>query len=106
MQETWVQPLGREDPLKKGKATHSGLKNSMDCRLPGFSGKNTGVGCHFLLQEIFPTQGLKLGLLHCRQMLYCLILEPPQKIKALTVSIVSPAICHEVMGPDAMILVF
>ena len=29
--ETWVQPLGREDPLKKGKATHSSLKNSMDC---------------------------------------------------------------------------
>ena len=35
-----------------------------------FPGKNTGVGCHFLLQEIFPTQGLNLGLPHCRQMLY------------------------------------
>ena len=33
------------------------------------------------------------------------ILEPPE-IKSLTVSIVSPSICHEVMGPDAMILVF
>ena len=33
------------------------------------------------------------------------ILEP-QNIKSLTVSIVSPSICHEVMGPDAMILVF
>ena len=32
------------------------------------------------------------------------ILEPP-KIKSFTVSIVSPSICHEVMGPDAMILV-
>ena len=32
------------------------------------------------------------------------ILEP--KIKSVTVSIVSPSICHEVMGPDAMILVF
>ena len=30
----------------------------------------------------------------------------PQKIKSLTVSIVSPSICHGVMGPDAMILVF
>ena len=29
-----------------------------------------------------------------------------QKLKAVTVSIVSPSICHEVMGPDAMILVF
>ena len=33
------------------------------------------------------------------------ILEPP-KIKSLTVSTVSPSICHEVMGPDAMISVF
>ena len=29
-----------------------------------------------------------------------------QNIKSVTVSIVSPTICHEVMGPDAMILVF
>ena len=33
------------------------------------------------------------------------ILEPPQ-IKSVTVSIVSPSISHEVMGPDAMILIF
>ena len=33
------------------------------------------------------------------------ILEPP-KIKSVTVSIVSPSICHKVMGPDAVILVF
>ena len=32
------------------------------------------------------------------------VLEPP-KIKSVTVSTVSPSICHEVMGPDAMILV-
>ena len=25
MQETWVQPLGWEDPLEKGKATHSSI---------------------------------------------------------------------------------
>ena len=35
-----------------------------------FPGKNTGVGCHFLLQEIFLTQGLNPGLPHCRQTLY------------------------------------
>ena len=29
-----------------------------------------------------------------------------KKIKPATISIVSPSICHEVMGPDAMILVF
>ena len=33
------------------------------------------------------------------------ILEP-KKMKSVTVSIVSPSICHAVMGPDAMILVF
>ena len=32
--------------------------------------RKTGVGCHFLLQEIFPTQGSNLGLLHYRQILY------------------------------------
>ena len=35
-----------------------------------FSGKSTGVGCHFLLQGIFLTQGSNPGLPHCRQMLY------------------------------------
>ena len=30
----------------------------------------------------------------------------PKKIKSVTVSIVSPSLCHEVMGPEAMILVF
>ena len=48
----------------------------MDCNPPGSSvhgdspSKNTGVGCHALLQEVFPTQGLKPGLLHCRRILY------------------------------------
>ena len=43
-----------------------------DCNPPGSSvrgdspGKNTGMGCHDLLQGIFPTQGLNQGLLHCR----------------------------------------
>ena len=35
-----------------------------------FLGNNNGVDCHFLLQRIFPTQGLNPGLPHCRQMLY------------------------------------
>ena len=48
------------------------LCDLMGCSPPGFScpwdspGKNTGVGFHALLQEIFLTQGLNLGLLHCR----------------------------------------
>ena len=35
-----------------------------------FPGKSTGVGCHFLLQGIFPTQESNPGPLHCRQILY------------------------------------
>ena len=33
-------------------------------------GKNTRVDCYSFLQGIFLTQGLNLGLLHCRQILY------------------------------------
>ena len=50
----------------------------MDCSLPGSfvhgdsPGKNTGMGCHALLQGIFPTQGSNPGIPHCRWILYCL----------------------------------
>ena len=37
-----------------------------------FPDKSTEVGCHFLLQGIFPTQGSNQGLLYCRQTLNCL----------------------------------
>ena len=52
------------------------LCKTIDCNTPGSSvrgdsaGKNTGVGCHALLQGIFPTQGLNLGFLRCRRILY------------------------------------
>ena len=36
-------------------------------------GKNTGMGCYFLLQEILPTQGSNPGLPHCRQTLHPLV---------------------------------
>ena len=39
------------------------------------------------------------------QSLSTVILEP-KKIQSVTVSTFSPSICHEVMGPDAMIFVF
>ena len=45
----------------------------MDYNLPGssafFPGKNTGVGSHFFLQGIFPTQGLNPHLLHWKPQL-------------------------------------
>ena len=58
--------------------------NPTDCSPPGFSvhgdspGKNTGVGCHFLFQGIFPTQGLNPGLPHCQRK-DSLLSEPPGK---------------------------
>ena len=57
---------------------HSVASNSANlwavaCQTPlsmEFSRQDTGVGRHSLLPAIFPTQGLNLGLLHCRQILY------------------------------------
>ena len=51
------------------------LCNPMDCSPPGSSvhgdpPSQNGMGCHFLHQGIFPTQGLNLGFLHCRRILY------------------------------------
>ena len=46
-----------------------------------FPGKSTGVGCHFLLQEIFPTQGLNPSLPHCRQTLYHLSYQGSQQCR-------------------------
>ena len=52
------------------------LWDLMDCSPPGssvhgdFLGKNTGVGCHVLLQGVFPTQGSNPNLPHCRRILH------------------------------------
>ena len=52
------------------------LCDYMECSPPGslvyrdFPGKNTGEGCHALLQGIFPTQGSNPGLRHYRWVLY------------------------------------
>ena len=63
------------------------LCDPMNCSLPGSSvhgvspGKNTGVGCHALFQEIFPTQGSNLCLLCllCWRQAGSLPLAPPGK---------------------------
>ena len=49
-----------------------GLQPARLLRPWGSPGKDTGVGCHALLQGIFPAQGSNPGLLHCRQILSCL----------------------------------
>ena len=68
MLKTSPQSLGQEDPLEEEMATYSSI---LAWKIPwteepgrfvcpwDFLGKNTGVGCHFLLQGIFLTQGLR-----------------------------------------------
>ena len=68
-----------EPPGKKGRVSVAQscptLCNPMNCSPPGSSvhgisqARNTGVGCHPLLQGIFPTRGSNPVLLHCRQIL-------------------------------------
>ena len=60
----WVSEIAQSCPT---------LCDPVDTRflLPwDFLGKSTGVGCHFLLQGVFPNQGSNPDLLHCRQTLY------------------------------------
>ena len=62
------------------------LCGPMDIRLPhpwDSPGKNTGVGSHPLLQRIFPTEGLNLGLLHLRPTLYHLSSLPGESMRYL-----------------------
>ena len=60
-----------------------------------FPGKNAGVGCHFLLQEIFPTQGLNPGLLHCRQTLYHLSHQGGIVIKLCPTLVTPGTVAHQ-----------
>ena len=65
----WVSEVAQSCPT---------LCDPMDCSIQGssvheiFQARVLEWGCHFLLQGIFPTQGLNPGLLHCRQTLYLL----------------------------------
>ena len=67
---------GSHISLCLGARSYPTLCDPMDCSPPGSSvhgdspGKNTAVGCHALLQGIFPTQGASPGLTHCRWILY------------------------------------
>ena len=55
-----------------------------------FLGKSTGVGYHFLLQGIVPTQGSNPGLLHCRQTLYHLSHQVSPEIHLTTAKRATP----------------
>ena len=74
----FIRDIGNKGRIKekrqvrgKGKVAQScpTLCDPMGSRLLhpwDFLGKSTGVGCHFLLQGIFLTQGSNPGLPHCR----------------------------------------
>ena len=79
MLETWLPSLGCKDPLEKREAAHSSILASripqtlcdpMSYSPPGssvrgiFQARITGVGCHFLLQGVYLTQGANPCLLH------------------------------------------
>ena len=105
--ETWVQSLGWDDRLEKGKTTHSSI---LVCRIPWTVGSQ-GVRHDWatfkkkksLVIAFLPRS--KCLLILWLQLPSAVILEPP-KIKSLTISIVSPPIYHDMIEPEAMILVF
>ena len=68
----WIASLQREGTLVSVNINIFGNRVFSDVIKWDFPGRSTGVGCHFLLHRIFPTQGSNPGLPHCRQTLYCL----------------------------------
>ena len=90
--------------------THSymttGKKKNIALTRQNFVGQVMSLLLNMLSRLVitFPPRS-KLLLISWLQSPSAVILEPP-KIKSDTVSTVSPSICHEVMGPDAMIFVF
>ena len=68
-----------------------------------FPAKNTGVGCHALLQDVFPAQGTNPGLPHCRWILYHLNhpgspLLPPAAAAAAKSLQSCPTLCDPIYG--------
>ena len=57
-------------------------------------GNNTGVGCHALLQQMFPIQGLNPGLLNCRQIPYCLSHQGSPGVQFSSVAQSCPILCN------------
>ena len=62
-------------------------------------GQNTRLGSLSLLQEIFPTQGLNPGLLHCRWILYQLSHKgSPRILKCGSLSLLQQIFSHQVLN--------
>ena len=71
-----------------------------------FVGKVMSLLFHMLSRLIITFLPRSKRLLISRQQSPSAVILEPKKIKSDTLSAVSPSICHEVMGPDVMILVF
>ena len=71
-----------------------------------FAGKGMSLLFNMLSMFVIAFLPRSKHLLISRLQSLSAVIWEPKKIKFLTVSIVSPSICHEEMGPDAMILVF
>ena len=85
---------------------HDYWKNHMALTRPTFVGKAMSLLFSMLSRLViaFPPRSKRL-LISWLQSPSAVILEPP-KVKSLTVSIVSPSICHKVLGLAAMIFAF
>ena len=93
---------------KKGKErkwSHSVISDSLRPhwhqapRSMGCSRQEYWMGCHFLLQGIFPTQGLNPGLPHCRQTLYHLSHQGSPKSKSRVQLFATPWAIHSMEFP-------
>ena len=94
--------VGREEkqPERPGEG-HDGTpgpRPRVPRLLPGTLG--SFPGCRLVITFLPRSERLLISWLQSPS---AVILEP-KKIKSVTISIVSPSVCHEVMGPDAMIL--
>ena len=102
MQPVWKTVLSYHEKVKKVLVVQSCLDSLQlhelwPARLHdpwNYPGKNTGVGSHFLLQGIFPSQGSNPRLLHCRQILYCL----SHQIISYDPAILFLAICQTIIN--------
>ena len=106
----WVKQIALPNVGERQCESHSVMPNSLwphGLYSPWNSpGQNTGVGSLPLLQGIFPTQGSKQGLLHCRWVLYQLTYQgSPHAIKD---SNRTKSLCKKELLPPvwAMTLVF
>ena len=86
----WVAiPFSGGSSQARDRTHVSCIVDSLPSKPPG-KPKNTGVGSLFLLQQIFPTQELNWGLLHCRQILY-----QPSHYARLLCPPLSPGVCSD-----------